>query len=291
MDGYTLSEKLRKARRRYVFSAGAQALFYELIAICNDDSWPDIFKCGSGELCSALTCTEKTLTNYRDELIASNLIGYLSGKSKRETSSYSLNGSIVGGMNDISNGDTNGSKNYHSSEHQSDSHSIEKTPDNNKEFNKKKSKKQTKKNITPADAVGVEHFNHLKKYFTDFYNLKFSPEEYYHDGKEAAATKNLVKKITFGVAEKCKKRNQVFTPELIPAAIEVFITGAYEYGSTFIRQNFTLNTLYSKYGEVVIQISTQANNMGKSKTATSASKVENVINIATAATYQEQQEA
>ena len=35
MDGYSLTEKMRKARRRNRLTATEQALFYELVAVCN----------------------------------------------------------------------------------------------------------------------------------------------------------------------------------------------------------------------------------------------------------------
>ena len=43
IDGYTLTEKMRKARRRFRFTATEQALFYELVAICNGEDWRDVF--------------------------------------------------------------------------------------------------------------------------------------------------------------------------------------------------------------------------------------------------------
>ena len=45
MDGYTLAAQLRRTRRRYRLSAASQALYYELVAIANEEGWPDTFKC------------------------------------------------------------------------------------------------------------------------------------------------------------------------------------------------------------------------------------------------------
>lgn len=90
MDGYSLTEKMRKARRSFRFTATEQALFYELVAICNGEDWRDVFDCSNVELCCALNINEKTLVKARETLINAGLIYYKSGKSKRVISSYSF---------------------------------------------------------------------------------------------------------------------------------------------------------------------------------------------------------
>ena len=90
MDGYTLAAQLRRTRRRYRLSAASQALYYELVAIANEEGWPDTFKCSNGELCSALSFTEKPMILARQELIQSGLICYKSGKSRKAFSDYSF---------------------------------------------------------------------------------------------------------------------------------------------------------------------------------------------------------
>lgn len=88
--GYELAKNLRKIRRRYCLNSTDQALFYELVAICNEEGWPDIFRISNSELCSYLRVSENTLVKSRQQLIDAGLIGFKSGKSKREYSSYSL---------------------------------------------------------------------------------------------------------------------------------------------------------------------------------------------------------
>jgi hypothetical protein len=90
MDGYTLAAQLRRTRRRYRLSAASQALYYELVAIANEEGWPDTFKCSNGELCNNLCITDKTLIATRQELIQSGLIGYKSNKNRRAFSEYSF---------------------------------------------------------------------------------------------------------------------------------------------------------------------------------------------------------
>ncbi len=90
MDGYTLAAQLRRTRRRYRLSATSQALYYELVALANEERWPAIFSCSNGELMSALGVSENTLILARQELIRAGLIGYKSQKNKRLFSEYSL---------------------------------------------------------------------------------------------------------------------------------------------------------------------------------------------------------
>jgi hypothetical protein len=90
MDGYTLAAQLRRTRRRYRLSATSQALYYELVALANEERWPAIFNCSNGELMSAMGVTENTLILARQELIRAGLISYKSQKNKRLFSEYSF---------------------------------------------------------------------------------------------------------------------------------------------------------------------------------------------------------
>lgn len=90
MDGYTLTAKLKKIRRRFRLTATEQAIYHELIGICNEDGWEDIFCVSNDEICSALSISENTLNSSRQNLINAGLIYYLSGKSKRQVGKYSF---------------------------------------------------------------------------------------------------------------------------------------------------------------------------------------------------------
>lgn len=90
MDGYTLTAKLKKMRRRFRLTATEQAIYHELVGICNEDGWEDIFCASNEEICSALSISENTLNTSRQTLINAGLIYYLSGKSKRQVGKYSF---------------------------------------------------------------------------------------------------------------------------------------------------------------------------------------------------------
>lgn len=90
MNGYDLTNKLRKARRKYPLTATEQALFHELVAMCNDADWDTVFSASNYELCCNLNITEKTLIVARTGLINAGLVYYQCGKSKRATGQYSF---------------------------------------------------------------------------------------------------------------------------------------------------------------------------------------------------------
>ncbi len=99
MDGYSLTEKMRGARRRFRLSATEQALFYELVAICNSEGWQDTFRCSNMELCYALGGIDvKTLIRARLKLINAKLIYYKSAKSKKDVGMYSFDDNFISGI-------------------------------------------------------------------------------------------------------------------------------------------------------------------------------------------------
>lgn len=98
MDGYTLTEKMRAARRRFRLTATEQALFYELVAICNSEGWEIVFRCSNLELCLSLGGVDvKTLIRARTSLINARLIYYKSGKSKKDVGTYSFDENLISG--------------------------------------------------------------------------------------------------------------------------------------------------------------------------------------------------
>lgn len=90
MNGYELTNRLRKIRRKYPLTATEQAVYHELVAICNEVEWEDIFSVSNDELCVSLNITEKTLISSRNTLIQQGLIYYKSGKSRRTFGQYSF---------------------------------------------------------------------------------------------------------------------------------------------------------------------------------------------------------
>ena len=90
MKSYQLISKLRKVRDDTYLTTAAQALFHELVAICNEMKWKDIFFVRSNTLCGNLDMSDNTLRKSRNSLAASGLIYYETSKDKRIGCYYSF---------------------------------------------------------------------------------------------------------------------------------------------------------------------------------------------------------
>lgn len=90
MNSYQLVSKLRKVRDDTYLTTAAQALYHELVAICNDIKWKDVFFVRSNMLCSNLDMSDNTLRKSRSILAASGLIYYETSKDKRIGCYYSF---------------------------------------------------------------------------------------------------------------------------------------------------------------------------------------------------------
>ena len=90
MNSYQLISKLRKVRNDTYLTAIDQALYYELISICNEKGWKDVFEARSSVLCTSLNIWDKTLRKSRKTLADACLISFESCKDKRVGCYYSF---------------------------------------------------------------------------------------------------------------------------------------------------------------------------------------------------------
>ena len=90
MNSYQLTSKLRKVRADTYLTATDQALYHELVAICNDKGWRETFEVKNIQLCFNLNITEKTLIKSRQLLCDAGLIYFKSCKDKRIGCCYSF---------------------------------------------------------------------------------------------------------------------------------------------------------------------------------------------------------
>ena len=94
MNSYQLIPKLRKVRDDTYLTTAAQALYHELVAICNDMKWKDVFFVRSNILCGNLDMSDNTLRKSRECLSNAGLIHFRSSKDKRIGCYYSFMKSI-----------------------------------------------------------------------------------------------------------------------------------------------------------------------------------------------------
>jgi hypothetical protein len=85
MNGYTLANHFRKLRLSFPFSATEADLFYELVALCNERSWPTEFFYSNPLLCAHLGMSESTLIRARNRLKQAGLLEFTSGHKRSPT--------------------------------------------------------------------------------------------------------------------------------------------------------------------------------------------------------------
>lgn len=90
MNGYKLTFLLKKTRDDTYLSATDQALFHELVSVCNEKKWVRIFAIKNEVLCSNLNITEKTLIKSRKTLAQNGLVYFRSSTDKRHGCHYSF---------------------------------------------------------------------------------------------------------------------------------------------------------------------------------------------------------
>lgn len=83
MNSYTLIAKLRQARENVYLSATDQALFYELVAICNEKKWEKVFEVKPSSIYERLNITDKTFVKSRKVLADAKLLSFETNKDKR----------------------------------------------------------------------------------------------------------------------------------------------------------------------------------------------------------------
>ena len=98
MNSYQLISKLRKIRNNTYLTAIDQALYYELIAICNEKGWKDVFEARSSVLCTSLNIWDKTLRKSRKILADAGLISFESCRDKRVGCYYSFQTNVSNDM-------------------------------------------------------------------------------------------------------------------------------------------------------------------------------------------------
>lgn len=83
MNSYQLVSRLRSVRAEFYLTPSDQALYHELVAVCNEQKWKDVFHKKNSELCFLLNMSEKTLIKSRAALAEAGLIRFSSSRDKR----------------------------------------------------------------------------------------------------------------------------------------------------------------------------------------------------------------
>lgn len=90
MNSYQLIFKLIKVRADTYLTPADQALFHELVSLCNEQRWKEVFSVRSNVLCGNLNMSDNTLRKSRKALADANLLYFETSKDKRTGCFYSF---------------------------------------------------------------------------------------------------------------------------------------------------------------------------------------------------------
>lgn len=90
MNIFQLISKLKKIRNDTYLTAIDQALYHELVSICNESKWKDVFYIRSNTICGNLCISDNTLRKSRKSLADTGLLSFESCKDKRIGCYYSF---------------------------------------------------------------------------------------------------------------------------------------------------------------------------------------------------------
>ena len=79
-----------KCQQEHSFQPSEIAVYVHLVETCFTLEWKNPFKHANGYLCGVLGISEKTLISARNRLQQAGLVGFQSGKHRRDLSSYTL---------------------------------------------------------------------------------------------------------------------------------------------------------------------------------------------------------
>ena len=257
LDGYSLVAKMRKIRKKNPLTPTEQALYHELVSICNEEEWAVVFTCSNYDLCSPLQISENSLDKARFRLIQVGLIHYRSGKSRRQYGQYSfiktLTTSQTTSKFETDSYTDKGVDSY--TDKGVDSYtdkgvdSYTKPADNTKHINKQ-TKTQTKKSKSHSAASaavpekGLEYWKILVNDWFVFYQKNYSQKPTFN--KVAAAS---LKSIVERIKKMSLDKNFEWTEDYARRCLLHFLTKA--YSDEWLRANFLLNNLSTKFDSIV----------------------------------------
>lgn len=248
LDGYTLLDKMRKTRKRNPLTATEQALYTELVAICNEDEWAVVFPCSNYDLCSPLQISENTLEKARLTLIQVGLIHYKSGKSRRQHGQYSF-------VKKITTSTTTSNFEVETSTDKGVDKGVDvgvdvgvDSSDIIKEQTKTKTKTKNSKShsdaTAPVQEKTMEHWKVLVDEWFVFYEKNYSQKPTFN--KVAAAS---LKSILDRIRKMSLEKNFEWTEDYAKRCLLHFLTKA--YSDEWLRANFLLNNLSTKFDSIV----------------------------------------
>lgn len=269
LTGYNLVKKLKRTRRSINLTSTEQALYHELVSICNEDEWSETFQCSNDELARALLISENTLIASRASLINAGLLFYKSGKSKRKFGEYSFVKKLTTSKFEVdvevdASVDAEVVPEVDAEVVASDyiKHKQKQKP---KQLSEAKasgpaiaSSKKNEKVKVKKNEEATEFWNKLVAVWFDFYQKgPGNGAKPTFEGQAPASLKKIV--------ERLKKRTEgrMLTWDEQTACDTLLRFFTYAYGQDWLKDNFLLQNLERQYDKIVNQHGAGNSNNGK----------------------------
>lgn len=251
--------KLRRSKR--ITNLQADLYFY-LIQECNERDWENPFECSNKLICGSITISEPSLIDARNRLQQLGLIEFNSGKRNEKSPLYLITDSesnLTSNLKFLSRNRTEPLV-------ESLDETEEKAPPI-KEQTKRKQK--PKPNQTSFPPVAVEEKTLYWKILVDtwfvFYKERFGLDPTFN-GQAAKSLKFIVDTIEKSVI----KAGKPWTEEFAVSSLKHFLQLA--HSDEWLKQNFLLNNLASKFDAIIQKRNAQSTNQaGKQATGASVS--------------------
>lgn len=156
---------------------------------------------------------------------------------------------------------------------------VEEPKNFEKKEEKKKSSAKKEKKIIKVAGLSVEQsketFRGIKESFKNIYQ-EIEKTEYYFTAVDASKIYSIIKKIYFKL-EEAKGNGYITTPEELITTGSFFIRASHTNGDNFIKANFNLSILDSKFNDIYTQLKNRRNGQSTNSKQSSWEKHANSI--------------
>lgn len=207
-------------------------MYFCLLQECNQRNWPKYFQLSNQLLCALIGISEKSLIEARKRLKDYGLIDFESGITKQKAPTYYLLDNCNKVSNEVHNGEVI----------KGVIEGVLTGTYNNKQNKTKQNGSKSHSGIKPVKDK-TPHYEILKKTWFEFYEAKISREPTFN----GVAAKSL-QTIIIGL-KKIYSKNEDWTEDLAINSFKNFLSKAYE--DSWLKKNFLLNILASKFDAIV----------------------------------------
>lgn len=125
-----------------------------------------------------------------------------------------------------------------------------------------------KEDFILIEKQSKEIYNETKAFFLEKYAKELGTEYYFSGAKDGKKIKDIIKKVVFKMKE--KSGSDFFSKEDVISAAKIFFEASWEVSDSWLRSNFNLSNIDSKFNDLFSQIKNRSNGNTATKSKASA---------------------